>query len=60
MTVEREGEFWPTRIAMLSAIEATIPYERGRATVSVVRTELTAADGSAHERPGILARLFGR
>jgi len=43
-----------------TTVEATIPYERDRATVGVLRAELLADDGSARERPGILTRLFGR
>jgi len=41
-------------------IEATIPYEASRATVGVLRAELRADDVAVQERPGILARLFGR
>jgi len=43
-----------------TTIEATIPYERSRATVGVLRAELLADDASPPTRPGILARLFGR
>jgi signal transduction histidine kinase len=43
-----------------TTIEATIPYEPSRATVSVLRAELIAEEVAEPERPGILARLFGR
>jgi signal transduction histidine kinase len=43
-----------------TTVEATIPYEPSRATVGVLRAELLADDATSHERPGILARLFGR
>jgi signal transduction histidine kinase len=40
-------------------VEATIPYEASRVTVSALRAELLA-DDAPRERPGILARLLGR
>jgi signal transduction histidine kinase len=43
-----------------TTIEATVPYEPSRATVSVLRAELNAEEAPEPVRPGILARLFGR
>ena len=43
-----------------TTVEATIPYEPSRATVGVLRAELIADDSTIQQRPGILARLFGR
>ena len=46
-----------------TTIESTIPYEPSRATVGVLRAEVLTIEPSsvtAQERPGILARLFGR
>ncbi|HEV2250043.1 MAG TPA: GAF domain-containing sensor histidine kinase, partial [Candidatus Limnocylindria bacterium] len=43
-----------------TTVEATIPYEASRATVGVLRAELLADDATPQERPGIIARLFGR
>jgi len=42
-----------------TTVEATIPYEASRVTVSLLRAELLAND-APRERPGILARLLGR
>ena len=49
-----------TAIGNGTTVQATIPYERSQATVSALRTEPFAIDEAMPERPGILARLFGR
>jgi signal transduction histidine kinase len=43
-----------------TSIEATIPYEPSRATISVLRAELLAQTVARPPRSGILARLLGR
>ena len=43
-----------------TTVAATIPYEQAQTTVGALRAELAATDALEPERPGILARLFGR